>query len=288
MMPRLSTLMKVGLGTLLGLGLTGQVFAAPIVTSSADHPAPLVSAVQGSLVGSNAGAYNYYVVDYPGQYAIGTLSLNFGPADPTISNAVGITVWQNGTQISSVDGTGASDPGSISVPFSSDQAGPVVVQVYNYDPNQKVSYDLSLTGLPESAAVPASVAPAVSVAPAPAPKSSAASTAAKTPDLSTPKTGTLVGSVAGAYADYSLNYPGDASVKVINFSFSPTGPDVANGVFVNVYQNGTLLSSYPGTENGSADPGNVQVMFSSTTAGPVLVQVANYNNNIPITYWISQ
>ena len=288
-MAKFSKLMTLGMGALLGLGLTGQVFAASAVGTSADHPASLESAAHGSIAGSSAGAYNYYVINYPGQYQIGTLSLDFGPADPTISSAVGLSVWQNGTEISSVNGTSAADPGSISVPFSSDQAGPVLVQVYNYDQNQNVTYDLNLSGLPQSASVPTSVAPAVSVAPAAAaaPKSSSTGTAAQPVDLSTPKGGTLVGSLAGAYAYYSLSYPGDGSVQVINFSYSPSGGDIANGVFVNVYQNGTLLSTYPGTENGSEGPGNVQVMYSSATAGPVLIQIANYNNNVPINFSIS-
>ncbi len=288
-------LCRIGLGALLGLGLTGQVFAAPVGTSP-NNPAPLTSVAHGSIVGSSAGAYNFYTVNYPGQYVVGTLTLNFSPSDPITSSAVGLDVYQNGTEIASTNGTSGPNPGTTTTPFAVAQAGPVLVEVYNYDPGENVTYELDLSGLPvtsapsPSHAPPAASAPAPATAPAPAAPapttSSPLGTASNPISLSQPRSGTLPGSPSGSYAYYTLNYSGDGSFQTVNFTFSPNGGDVANAVFVNVYQNGTLLTSVPGTDNGSLNPGQLQVLFTSTTAGPVLIQVGNYSST-PINFSIS-
>jgi hypothetical protein len=110
---------------------------------------------------------------------------------------------------------------------------------------------------------------------------------AKPFELKTSATGTLAGNVSGNYVNYSVPYAGDGSTQLLTFSFSPNGPDNANGIFINVYQSGQTLSTFQGNDNGSNPTGTVTLQFSSATAGPVDIQIGNYNPTGAINYSIS-
>ena len=291
----MNKVVHLGLGSLLALGMTSQAFAASVVGTGPDNPAPLVSVAKGSVLGNAGGAYSYYTINYPGNNVPATLTLNYAPTDPSIANAVGVTVWQNGNQLASVNGTNGTDAGTSTLAFSSDQAGPVLVQVYNYDPTQKLNYELDLAEPPVGSGESAASAPAVVTAPSSAAvapavvssKSGPAGTAENPILLTKPMNGSLDGSQAGSFVYYTMNYQGDGSGQAISLSFSPSSGDVANGVFANVYQNGQLLGTVQGTNSTEDNPGQVEVSFFSTTAGPVLIQIANYNDGGTISYTVS-
>jgi hypothetical protein len=254
---------------------------------------PLTGIASGSLTGSTSGAYDYYTFNYPGDGSIATLAYSVAPNDPVTISVTGVNVYQNGTLLATNNAVG-NPPGSSSVDFSSTTSGPILVQVYNYGPSLPANFQLQLNGVAGASASPTPApaapgpqgTPAATPAPAPAPLVGDGS-AAKPFELKTSASGTLAGNVAGNYVNYSLPYAGDGSTQTINFTFSPNGPDTANGIFINVYQNGTTLSAVQGNDNGSNLPGNVMVQFSSTTAGPVVIQVGNYNPSGAINYTIS-
>jgi|GEM_PF-5350679 len=77
----------------------------------------------------------------------------------------------------------------------------------------------------------------------------------------------------GERAGKVLDYPGDGSVGNITLNVTPSDSNTTNAVGVNLYQAGTTLLSMNAV---SPKPGTNSGTFSSTTAGPILVQVYNY------------
>lgn len=276
-------LLRIGAGLLLLLGSATTAFAA--TTGGGETPSTAIGLSEtapatGTLTGSAAGAFAYYTFQYPGNGSQGTLTLSISPNDPSTANAVGVNVYQAGATLATANAVGPT-PGTNSVTFSSTTAGPILVQVYNYSQGEAVGYQLSLSGITAPAATPSSsTAPTSSPAPAPA-----GASASSPISLTGARSGQLPGNTAGSYVYYTLDYPGDGSTQTVNLSFSPAGADVANAVFLNVYQNGTLLTSVQGTAGPAL--GQLVASYSSTTKGPVLIQIANYNAASTISYTIS-
>jgi hypothetical protein len=271
--------LRFGLGVALALGTVGVASAANVPAASSPGTAmPLSTASTTVIQGDNAGAFSFYRFDYPGQDIPGTLTITYRPSDPVTANAVGVNLYQGGALLASSTGV-SSTPGTVTVDFSSATAGPVLVQVYNYLTGEPVSFQLALSPL----AAPAPAAPAP--APASATGSESASSADHPVSLAEPATGMLTGRTAGAYAYYTLPYPGDGSTQSVQLVFSPAGSNVSDGVYLNLYQNGAQLASVNATQ--AATPGVLVVPFSSSTAGPVLVQVANYTDGLTTGYTLS-
>src|SRR5262249_19084597 len=101
-------------------------------------------------------------------------------------------------------------------------------------------------------------------------------------------TGQLPGNSAGSFVYYTMPYPGNGTVQTLTFHYSPPGANVGNAVDVAVFQNGTQLTSVQATQNLGNSPGVVPVSFSSSAAGPVLIQVGNYNPMQTIDYSLSR
>lgn len=274
-------------GLVLGLGIVATAFAAAPDGKSPATAIHLVTGtpVTGSLAGSGAGSYTYYTLNYPGDGSVGTLTLDFSPSDPTTANAFGLNVYQAGNTITSSNAV-SSTPGTTAITFSSTTAGPVLVQVYNFNPGVTVSYRLTLTGVNQPTAAPA---PSPTATPTPAALTGTAGGVGSPTNpvpLARSASGVLPGNPAGSFAYYTFEYPGDGSVQTLTLSYSPGGIDVGNAVTLNVYQNGQTLVS---TNGGQASaPGQLSVSFSSTTRGPVLVQIGNYNLMNTINYTISR
>jgi hypothetical protein len=89
----------------------------------------------------------------------------------------------------------------------------------------------------------------------------------------TPMTGMVVGNRAGSFGYYRIEYPGNEDVVNIRVTFLPGDPATMTGVGFNVYgDQGALL----GEGSQRAEPGLVELMYSSETAETWLVQVYNY------------
>ena len=264
---------------LINLGIALVLTFSLVTSAYADHHIPATTAAaaialtdtgNGTIVGEKIGAFHYYTIQYPGNKVEGTLAMTFSPNGPDTRNAVGMTLWQSGSRLATTTGQSGT-PGKVDLKFSSAKSDSILLQVYNYLPAMPVGYSVKLTGLPKAAvstpAPTAAAAPAQPAAPAP---------------ISSTSAGNLVGSKAGSYANYTMDYSGDNSLKTVTLSFYPSAPHLSNAVFVNVYQNGKLLASGQGSK--AKTPGMLPVTFSSKTAGPVLIQIGNYNADATISY----
>jgi len=266
-------------GLLLALGLTATAFAAPPDGQSPSTAFPLSTTLSGTLTGSTGGAFAYYTFSYPGDGSQGTVALSFSPGDQATANGFGVSLWQAGSLLATTSGL-SSTLGANSLTFSSTTPGPILAQVYNYNPGVPVSYQIGLSGVSQSAPVATP-----SAATAPTPSTAPAGSASNPIPLKGPATDVLPGNLYGSFAYYAFDYPGDGSTQSVTLSFLPSGAEAANAVFVTLFQNGTQLADGQGTQTPT--PGQLVVSFSSTNAGPVLVQLANYNMDATISYTIS-
>jgi hypothetical protein len=281
------------LGLLLALGVVTSAAADTQDGKTPSTAMPLSSIAGTSIIGSTAGSFAYYTINYPGNGSSGLLTVGYSPLDNSLDAAVGVNVWQGATLLTTANGDNSA-VGASSVSFSSATAGPVLIQLYNYNNGAPMYFQLSLTGVTQApAAAPAPAPAAAAPAPAPAPPQAAPpaaasgnGTSASSPiALSEPVNGVIQGSSAGSYQYYSATYPGDSSTRTVTFSFAPSGPDAANALFVNVYQAGNLIVSGQGTSTSTI--GVLTVSYDSASASPILIQVANYNAATPISYTIS-
>jgi hypothetical protein len=177
------------------------------------------------------------------------------------------------------------------VTFSSSTAGPVLVQVYNYSNGTPVNFQLQLSGVNQS--TPAPAAPTETpIAAFDTPTAISSSTSGDgSPShpfaFNGSATGQLPGNSAGSFVYYTMPYAGNGAIQSFTFNYSPPGAHVGNAVDVTVFQNGTQLTSVKATQNLGNAPGVVPVSFSSAVAGPVLIQIGNYNPLVTIDYSLS-
>jgi len=105
-------------------------------------PQTLEDRVEGSLLGSRAGAYTTYVLPYAGDESEVTLTLAVWPADPSFVQAFGFDVYgPSGWVASGVQGSVHSE---FSAAFSSDEAGEYRVQVHNYADGVLMHFSLTV------------------------------------------------------------------------------------------------------------------------------------------------
>jgi len=125
------------------LTLTGTVSAAP-ATGSPTNPLPLVGPVDGSLIGNSGGAYAFFQFSYPGDGSTVSLTLTTNNATPLNSGAAGLNVYQGHTTATA----GRDGPFTDLALFSSTTPGPVLAQVFDYDPANNIAFTLTPQGLP--------------------------------------------------------------------------------------------------------------------------------------------
>jgi hypothetical protein len=291
--PRLmkTNTIRLALGALVAMSLVAGVSAANADGKTAASALPLSGIATGSITGAVSGSFNYYTFNYPGDRSTGTLTISITPSDPVTEGVVGTNLYQNGTLLANMNAVG-STPGVNSVTFSSTTAAPVLVQVYNYSSGTPVSFQLQLAGVNQATPAPAATAtPEIAALNTPTAVSSSTSgdgSPANPFTLNGSATGQLPGNSAGSYVYYTFPSAGDGSTQTLHFTFSPPGRNVGVGVFVTVFQNGTQLVSVPATQNAGNQNGIVPVSFISTVAGPILVQIGNFNALQTIDYSLSR
>jgi len=96
--------------------------------------------------------------------------------------------------------------------------------------------------------------------------------------------GSLTGLSNGAFSYYTFDYPGDGSVGTLTIDVSPVDPTTLSSVGVTLWQAGTELANM---NSVGPTPGANAVTFSSTTKGPVLVQVYNYLQGEPVSFHLA-
>jgi len=260
--------------------LPGTAFAdstnAPADATLASNPVSLTGLFTGSLAANSGGSFSYAQFSYPGNGSTVTLNLTVDNALPLETGAAGFNVYQAGNLIGS---SAEISSNTADFDLSSATPGPVLIQVFNYDPSNGVNFTLAPQSL---AATTAAVAPASTTTTPTAATTSATPT--QNPQLNGSASGSLAGNSGGSFALYGLNYAGNTGNTTLSLAVSPT-LDVANAaVGFNVYDaNGNLVGSGQQT-----DVGTVSLNISNLAAGSYTVQVFNYDPSTTISYTLSQ
>lgn len=265
------------LGAVLAIALAVAGIDASLAEEGTADPHPELGngvPVGGVLVGNRGGSFAYYTIDYPGDYRVVTIELDFAPADPVTHLAFGFNVYgPNGYVI----GQGAEQDeeveGPVQLKYSDGNEATWLVQVFNYLHNHTVSYSLVVNGLPERKPTP-SIVPTPAVVPE----------LESPPQLDLRKGGVLVGRRAGSFAYHELDYAGDRSEIVLKMTFTPDDPIIARGVGLVVYgPSGEVARGQP-----TGHPGERELVFQSEEPGTYLIQVFNYIEGVAITYLITR
>lgn len=251
--------------------------------------------VSGSITGSNAGAFNYYLIDYPGDDIVVRIVASFAPGDPATLAGVGFNVYgPAGFDVGESTPTGDED-GREDLSHAESDATRWLVQVYNYIDGVTVSYTIAAEGLPAPAATP-TPQPTPEGTPTPAPVTPPAATPAPgtpTPEapaeegvmtLEASASGTLMGSAGGAFDRYTLSYPGDNSEVELTMTYAPDNSVISPGVGFTIYgPEGQEFVAQP-----TGDSSERRVTLASEVAGTYLVQVHNYIEGLTIGYTITR
>ncbi|HVC32650.1 MAG TPA: hypothetical protein VNL16_03985 [Chloroflexota bacterium] len=141
-----------GVAVSYGINATGLAGAAPAVSGNGDagHAVVLNSARQGAtetLQGNSGGAFNYFLVNYPGSESQLSISITYSSLDGAPDHAEGFAVYSGSSLQATVnpsdDGTGVH---SATWGYSNASAGTFGIQVFNYAPGTTVSYTIYQVG----------------------------------------------------------------------------------------------------------------------------------------------
>jgi len=127
------------------------------LNGTAAAPTSLVGEKDGTLQASPTGSFGYFTFPYAGSSPPTTLSLTYSPADSTVNQAVGFTVFDAyGNNIGSVTQPANQNfsADTLTVDLGRNPGEPLSVQVFNYAQGVTVSYSLYVSGI-----APAPVAP---------------------------------------------------------------------------------------------------------------------------------
>ena len=270
----------IGGGAAACLLLPSAAFAdstnAPTTGTLPSNPVALTGSFSGSLAANSGGSYRYAQFNYPGDSSTVTLNLTVDNALPLETGAAGFNIYQAGNMIGS---STEISPNTASYTLSSSTAGPVLIQVFDFNGSTGENFTLTPQGLPSMtpAATPASTATTSAAATANAKPS-------QNPQLGGAATGSLAGNSGGSFALYTLAFPGNTGNTTLSLDVSPT-LDVANAaVGFNVYDaNGNLAGSGQQT-----DVGTISLNISNLAAGSYTVQVFNYDPSSTVSYTLSQ
>ena len=261
------------------LTLPGVALAAsPSTGSVATNPATLTGTVQGNLAGNSGGSFDYLQFNYPGDGSTVTLDLTVDNTLPLQDGAAGINIYQNGNLLAT---SGQNGPNSGEALFSGSTAGPILVQVFNYEAGTPIAFTLTPQGLPAQtqASAPAATSSTTTAATA------SSATSSTTPTLGGSASGTLAASTGGSFALYRLAYPGNSQNVTLSLSVSPVAPAEVGTTGLNVYdQDGNLV----GTASPSEDPSVLSLTLNNASAATYTIQVFNYDPSTSVSYTLIQ
>lgn len=130
-------------------GLAGQVIQASGNTDPG-HAVVLNSAqagATGTIVGNSGGAFNYYLVRYPGNWSTLSLSITYFGSGGASMQALGFKVYDGANLVATIvptdDGSGLVSGGFT---YSEPDAKTFGIQVYNYAPGTTATYTLYQVG----------------------------------------------------------------------------------------------------------------------------------------------
>jgi hypothetical protein len=121
----------------------------PVVTPTPVEPEPELdqglapdTTISGTLTGSRAGAFDLYEFAYPGDDSDVTITLQFWPSDPALNPRIGFNIYSpTGRRVA--EATERFEPGRKVATLSRDSAGDYLIQVYNYNEDVTIEYNLS-------------------------------------------------------------------------------------------------------------------------------------------------
>ena len=277
-------LVSLALAVMLALGVAG----AALGQDSPETARPLVgdTPLSGTITGSNAGSFDYYVIDYPGDEWVVRIVVRFAPGDPAALAGVGFNVYgPAGFDIGESTPTGDED-GVEDLSYSEANDTTWLVQVFNYIEGLTVSYTITAEGLPTPAATPTpQPTPVGTPTPTPAaPAPTPAAPAEGVMGLDTSVSGSLVGSAGGAFDRYEIAYPGDNSEVTLTMTYAPDNSVISPGVGFIIY--GPEGQEFVGQPTGT--PGERRATLASEVAGTYIVQVHNYIEGLAVGYTIAR
>jgi hypothetical protein len=98
--------------------------------------------------------------------------------------------------------------------------------------------------------------------------------------------GELTGSRAGAFAYYTIDYPGDENVVTIELRYHPADPVTNLGVGFNVYAANGFYIGQGMQVAGTGGDGVLQLEYGDNNVATWLVQVYNYLPGVSLSYSI--
>jgi hypothetical protein len=285
-----TTLARLLSVALIALGLLASAARAEAADGSSPETAlPLRAEQAGSIPGGPGGHFAYFRFAYPGGWPV-HLELRPNTENKLVLKYVGYKVYGPEPNREYVDGRldqdevwqGGRD-------LVSDDQGVYYVQVYNYNPNPGTVLNFTLLAgdLPpqpeegQSAPGPVPGSAGHVAIPIRAPGGEAAR------DEGT-EIGTLAAEAGGTFRYYQFHQPRDTSVT-INLQVSPNSAGVLGRAGFKVYgpeRGKEYLQSEADTGRTPNQRGSLWV----TQDGIYIVQVHNYNADVPIEYrlWLSR
>jgi len=251
----------------LVLLLIGLVFMHPTHADISHDPAapipiPSDQSLDFALVGSRAGAFAYYSIQYPGDGRVITFELDMAPGDPAALLGTGFNVYGPNAYLIGSGRPSQSRPGQKVLRWADHNPARWLIQVYNYLDGVTVNYHLQLTGLPDPRPTPTRE---------PVMQPSQAATFAI---VST----SLLGDRGGNYHYYNLVYPGNGSEVTLHLYYTPDNYLVSQGFGLNVY----------GPDGGHCAQGGHDIKFRCSLPGSYLVQVYNSLHALNVSYVLSK
>ena len=210
------------------------------------------------LVGSRAGAFAYYKIDYPGDGRVVSFEIDCAPGDPGVMPAVGINVYgPNGYRIASAKPVPGHTNRKL---FMWSDRTPLawLVQVYNYLDGVPVNFHMVFGGLPP-------------VEPTPTREPVMQPAEAKPLSIGS---GSLLGNTAGTYAFYKLQLQAGQEMGLHLFC-SPDNEYVTRGFGANVWG--------PDGKQYVTD-GHHDMRFVAGAGGEYLIQIYNYLHAVNVMY----
>jgi len=135
-----------------GINATGFATSAHPASGNTDgaHAIVLNSARQGatgSLTGNGGGAFNYYLVNYPGSNSTLSISVTYGNTAGVPSSGLGFKVY-NGSTLQATANAQDDGNGVLSAVYNyvDPDAATFGIQVYDYAPNNSVTYTIYQVG----------------------------------------------------------------------------------------------------------------------------------------------
>ncbi len=226
----------------------------------------------GTLPGSPAGSFAFFAVEYPGGEQDLVIRMTPRPADPSVAAQIALNVYGPDGLVGSSFTPTEGDPSVREFRYSDPDPVRLLVQLFNYTLTDTITYSIVASGITAAAPAPAATPPTSPPPPVVLPETGA------------PTSGTLVGSLAGAFATFDIPYPGDESDVTVEATIAPDDPVLATAVGFNVYApNGRLIAE----STTRSTPGRRQATFSSDVAGTYRIQLYNYTDGTPVSYTLS-